>query len=84
VCINIFSGSYLTVNERKSSDVSSVLPQSTPKVQGSPLKSQLLQRFEDYNDSGYGGSPLPPVGMCLLSREELHCILLLFCSMVCL
>jgi len=29
------------------------------RLRGSPLKSQHLNKFEDYNDSGYGGSPLP-------------------------
>jgi hypothetical protein len=30
-----------------------------PKPRGTPLKTQITSKLEDYNDSGYGGSPLP-------------------------
>ncbi len=48
---------YLTQLERKPD----VQPSSiNPRIQGSPIKSQMMNKLEDYNDSGYGGSPLPP------------------------
>ena len=54
----VLKGNYLSVCDRKS-EITSTTPQLAKKSQGSPIKSQLLHKFEDYNDSGYGGSPLP-------------------------
>lgn len=51
--------SYLSQLDRKTESQPSGVYMAT-RMQGSPVKSQLLNRLEDYNDSGYGGSPLPP------------------------
>lgn len=49
--------SYLTEVEQKADIQPTTMH---PRIQGSPVKSQLINRLDDYNDSGYGGSPLPP------------------------
>ena len=47
-----FTGGFLSLVSQKN--------EAPPaRTRGSPLKTQLLNKFEDYNDSGYGGSPLP-------------------------
>ncbi len=48
---------YLTPLDRKPDAQPSGI---NPRIQGSPVKSQMMNKLEDYNDSGYGGSPLPP------------------------
>lgn len=61
---------YLTQLERKPD----VQPSSiNPRIQGSPIKSQMMNKLEDYNDSGYGGSPLPPGTL----KNTWQCMLLL-------
>jgi len=51
----ISSGSCLTLYDRKVDIQSSAVPR---RLLGSPSKSG--SKFEDYNDSGYDGSPLSP------------------------
>lgn len=53
------AGTYLMPVYEKPSEVSAYQP-PMPKPRGTPLKSQHgASRSEDYNDSGYGGSPAP-------------------------
>lgn len=59
VYLLLFAVSYLSQLDRKS-ESQPAAGYMNPRVQGSPVKSQLMSRLEDYNDSGYGGSPLPP------------------------
>ena len=42
-----------------------------PKPRGTPLKTQITSKLEDYNDSGYGGSPLPGMLNSLLSQVQI-------------
>ena len=59
VSIVFVTVSYLTPLDRKAENQSSGI-YVYARLQGSPVKSQLMNKLEDYNDSGYGGSPLPP------------------------
>lgn len=70
VCFQI-AVSYLSQIDRKTEPQPSSAYMN-PRMQGSPVKSQLMNRLEDYNDSGYGGSPLPP-GTCTTSCSEIYC-----------
>ena len=60
----LFPVSYLTQLDRKT-DAQPSNAYMNPRMTGSPVKSHFMNKLEDYNDSGYGGSPLPP-GMCIL------------------
>ena len=54
----LFAGGFLMLSAPKNEPPTTSAGPAT-RLRGSPLKSQLLSKFEDYNDSGYGGSPLP-------------------------
>lgn len=58
------TGGFLTLSAQKNEPQTSA--NAAGRLRGSPLKTQLLNKFEDYNDSGYGGSPLPGNGTFML------------------
>lgn len=60
----ISSGSCLTLYDRKVDIQSSAVPR---RLLGSPSKSG--GKFEDYNDSGYDGSPLSPGNLYKKRRQ---------------
>lgn len=54
------SGYCLTHLDRKSDLQPVGVPPPPRRPQASPTKTLLASKFEDYNDSGYDGSPLSP------------------------